>query len=165
MSSQCTQLSQHVLLLIQNLSSQSLKQMNVNIGSKCILFKPTSRFSEKSLAVEKINTSKWKKLLKMNMGISTRWCILMTVNSAFVHLEEKKELKKKFKRTRFASTIYSESMITLCRFKTSLILSSPRVLSMTIFSLFNFSTVLLWLTTTCFGTSRIKLWEGNHILS
>jgi hypothetical protein len=165
MSRQCFQWFQLQLLLTLKLSLQLQKLVSVNIGSKCILLKPTCRFSKRSLEVEKINTLKWRKLLKMLQVRNTQWSTLMTVSSWWEPSEEWREPKKRSKRMKSALMIYLKLIIIPCQFKTSLILSSLHALSTIILFLFNCATAQLKLIITSFGTSRSMLSEESHILN
>ena len=126
----CTQLFQQPLHLTHKQSLPLQKLTSVNIGSKCILSRLTYKSFKRSLAVEKISTSRWKRCHKMPRVRSTLCATSMTENSWWELLEELRELKKISKRMKFASTTCSGSMITPCQLMGSLILSSPHALLM-----------------------------------
>ena len=64
---------------------------------------------------------------------------------------------------KYASTIYSGSMITPCQFQISLILSSLHALSTITLFLSSCAIVQRWLIIISSGISRNMQWEENHI--
>ena len=150
----CTLLFQQPSHLTHKQSLRSRKLTSANTGSKCILLRQTCKSSKKSLAVEKISISRWKRCLRMPQVRSTLCVTLMTVNLWWELLVELRELKKRLLRMRCASTIYSGLMITPCQFKTSLILSLPHALSTITLFLSSCVTVQRWLITISSGISK-----------